>query len=114
MFALKLAQASGLKILLSSSSNEKIENIRKKFKNTKIQGINYRTNPNWHEDVLKATGGAGVDLVVENGGSTSLVESIKCTRRGGVVSQVGYLGGQDPMNLKQFVSSIIDRRVNVR
>ncbi|KAI0183339.1 chaperonin 10-like protein [Xylaria flabelliformis] len=114
MFALKLAQASGFKILLSSSSDEKIATIQKSFPLTPIYGINYRKNSRWEEEVLKLTNGVGVDLVVENGGSTSLVQSITCTRRGGTVSQVGYLGGQDPTNLEHFVSMIIDRRVNVR
>ncbi|KDN72268.1 hypothetical protein CSUB01_07919 [Colletotrichum sublineola] len=114
MFALKLAQASGLKVILSSSSDAKIEAIRKRFPSAPIYGVNYRANPDWHADVLELTGGVGVDLVVENGGTSSLVQSVKCTRRGGVVSQVVYLGEQNPVHLRDFVSTIIDRRVNVR
>ncbi|GKT54625.1 alcohol dehydrogenase [Colletotrichum tofieldiae] len=114
MFALRLAQASGLKVILSSSSEAKITAIQKSFPSAPIHGVNYSTNPNWHADVLKLTDGVGVDLVVENGGTSSLVQSMKCTRRGGTVSQVGYLGKQDPAHLKEFVSTIIDRRVNVR
>ncbi|KAK1978643.1 hypothetical protein LZ30DRAFT_598681 [Colletotrichum cereale] len=114
MFALKLAQASGLKIILSSSSDAKIDAIQKAFPSAPIYGVNYSTSTDWHADVLDLTDGVGVDLVVENGGAPSLVQSVKCTRRGGVVSQVGYLGEQDPVHLKEFVSTIIDRRVNVR
>ncbi|KAE8371686.1 alcohol dehydrogenase [Aspergillus bertholletiae] len=114
MFALKLAQASGLKIFLSSSSDAKIKKIQEQFPSAPIYGVNYRESPNWHDDVLKLTNGVGVDLVLENGGAGSLVQSVRCTRRGGVVSQVGYLGKQDPSNLKELIPSIIDRRVNVR
>lgn len=79
-----------------------------------IQTVNYKTTPEWHEEVLKLTYGIGVDLVVENGGTTSLVKSLKCTRRGGIVSQVGYLGKQDPQDLKEMVSTLIDRRIVLR
>ena len=79
-----------------------------------IMTVNYRTTPNWDEDVLRLTDNIGVDLVVENGGSSSLVKSLKCTRRGGIVSQVGYLGKPRPEDLAELVSTIIDRRVILR
>uniref|UniRef100_A0A8H7TWJ1 Enoyl reductase (ER) domain-containing protein n=1 Tax=Bionectria ochroleuca TaxID=29856 RepID=A0A8H7TWJ1_BIOOC len=113
-FALKLAQASGLKVILTSSDDEKLQNIKGQFTKPEIQTVNYRKNPEWHEEVLKLTNDVGVDLVVENGGSSSLVKSMLCTRRGGIISQVGYLGGPKPEHLKDFVSTIIDRRLNVR
>jgi NADPH:quinone reductase-like Zn-dependent oxidoreductase len=113
-FALKLARASGLKIILTSSSDEKLEKMKQLFGTPSILTVNYRTHPDWHEEVLRLTNGIGVDLVVENGGSGSLVKSMKATRRGGIVSQVGYLGGQNPSELKEFVSTIVDRRINVR
>ena len=79
-----------------------------------IATVNYATNPDWHEEVLKLTNGVGVDIVVENGGTGSLVKSLKCTRRGGVVSQVGYLAKQNPMDLEELIPTIIDRRVVLR
>lgn len=88
--------------------------MRKLLGAPEIQTVNYNKFPDWHEEVLKLTGGIGVDLVVENGGTPSLVKSIKCTRRGGTVSQVGYLGKQDPKHLEELVSQIIDRRVILR
>jgi NADPH:quinone reductase-like Zn-dependent oxidoreductase len=111
---LKLARASGLRIILTSSSDEKLKTVKEQFGKPDIETINYKTNPEWHEEVLKLTNGIGVDLVVENGGSSSLVKSMLCTRRGGIVSQVGYLGGPRPEHLKEFVSTIIDRRLNIR
>ncbi|CVK86599.1 probable Alcohol dehydrogenase [Fusarium mangiferae] len=113
-FALKLARASGLRVILTSSSDEKLEQIKKQFGKPEIQTVNYKTHPEWHKEVLRLTHGVGVDLIVENGGSSSLVRSMECTRRGGIVSQVGYLGGPKPEHLKEFVSTIIDRRLNVR
>lgn len=114
-FALKLARASGLKIILTSSNDEKLAKIKAQLGDKpEIQTVNYSTHPEWHEEVLRLTDGVGVDLVVENGGSSSLVKSMLCTRRGGIVSQVGYLGGSQPEHLKEFVPTIIDRRLNVR
>ncbi|KAK5714326.1 hypothetical protein LTS12_027841 [Elasticomyces elasticus] len=113
-FALKLARASGLRVILTSSSDEKLALIKSQFGQPEIQTINYLTHPDWHQEVLRLTDGIGVDLVVENGGSSSLVQSMQCTRRGGIVSQVGYLGGSKPEYLKEFISTVIDRRLKVR
>ena len=114
MFALKLARATGLKVVLSSSSDAKLKDMRERFSSPPLLTVNYATNPDWHEDVLKLTEGAGVDLVIENGGTSSLVKSLKCTRRGGTISQVGYLGKQDLNALAELLPLLIDRRVNLR
>lgn len=114
MFAIKLARAAGLKVVLSSSSGDKLKRISDQFPNPPLITVNYASNPEWHQEVLKLTNGEGVDLVIEVGGSTSLVKSIKCTRRGGVVSQVGYLSKQDPNELAELLPVLIDRRVNLR
>ncbi|KAH6954962.1 hypothetical protein DER45DRAFT_586219 [Fusarium avenaceum] len=92
-FALKLARASSPRVILTSSSDEKLEQIKKQFGKPEIQ-----------TETLRLTNGIGVDLVIENGGSSSLVRSMECTRRGGIVSQVGYLGGPKTEHLKEFVS----------
>lgn len=114
MFALKLARAAGLKVILSSSSDEKLRKISEQFPSPPLSTVNYDKNPEWHEDVLKLTNGEGVDLVIEVGGTASLVKSMKCTRRGGTVSQVGYLSKQDPNQLTELLSVLIDRRVVLR
>ncbi|GKU18583.1 unnamed protein product [Fusarium langsethiae] len=113
-FALKLARSSGLRITLTSSSDRKLDQIKNQFGTPEIQTANYRTHPEWQKEVLRLTNGIGVDLVVENGGSSSLMQSMECTRRGGIVSQVGYLGDPKPEHLKEFVPTIIDRRLTVR
>ncbi|KAF9887418.1 hypothetical protein FE257_010273 [Aspergillus nanangensis] len=114
MFALKLARAAGLKVILSSSSDEKLQKMRQQFPSPPLLTVNYRLNSQWEEEVLRLTDGVGVDLVVEVGGCQSLVQSMKCTRRGGIVSQVGYLSQQDPSQLAEFLSVLIDRRIVLR
>lgn len=114
MFALKLARAAGLKIILTSSSDKKLSDISARFPDPPIQTINYSQTPNWHEELLKLTEGFGVDLVIEVGGSSTLLKSIKCTRRGGTVSQVGYLSKQAFDEAEELIPAVIDRRVSLR
>lgn len=114
MFTLKLARAAGHRVIVSSSSDKKLADLQEKFGNPPISTVNYSTNPAWHDEVLRLTGGAGVDCVVEVGGSSTLIQSLKCTRRGGIVSQVGYLSKQDNQKFDGLLAIIIDRRVNLR
>ena len=114
MFALKLARAAGLKVILSSSSDQKLEKLKQQFSSPQLLTVNYAKNPTWDDDVIRLTDGVGVDLVLENGGTGSLVKSMKCTRRGGIISQVGYLGKQNPQELAELVPLIIDRRLVLR
>lgn len=88
--------------------------MKEKHANPPIVTVNYSKTPDWDKEVMRLTGGVGVDIVVENGGTGSLVKSLRCTRRGGVVSQVGYLSKQDPNDLRELVPTIIDRRINLR
>jgi NADPH:quinone reductase-like Zn-dependent oxidoreductase len=114
VFALKLARAAGLRIILTSSSDKKLEQMKAKYSDPPIMTISYSQMPDWDKEVLELTKGVGVDIVVENGGSSSLVKSMRCTRRGGAVSQVGYLSRQDPNDLRELIPTIIDRRINLR
>ncbi|OAG45201.1 hypothetical protein AYO21_00549 [Fonsecaea monophora] len=114
MIALKLARTAGLKVILSSSSDAKLGRIKAQFPTPPLLTVNYAKNPQWHQEVLDLTGGAGVDLVLEMGGTQTLVKSMKCTRRGGTVSQVGYLSKQSLDDLAEFVPVLIDRRIILR
>lgn len=88
--------------------------MKKQFPNPPPLTVNYATNPKWHEDVLEHAQGVGVDLVIEIGGTGSLVQSMKCTRRGGTISQVGYLDKQDPSQLEELLPLIFDKILVLR
>ncbi|MBU0604577.1 MAG: NAD(P)-dependent alcohol dehydrogenase [Gammaproteobacteria bacterium] len=96
MFALQFAQAAGAEVIATSSSDTKLEKVRA-LGATKL--INYRTHPDWEQQVLEMTGGRGVDHVVEVGGPGTLQRSISAARHGGSVHLIGVLtGGQiDPL-----------------
>jgi len=59
--------------------------------------VNYRKTPDWSAEVLKATGGVGVDLVLDVVGAGSIEQTIKATRFGGAIVIMGLL---DQPNLK--------------
>jgi NADPH:quinone reductase-like Zn-dependent oxidoreductase len=114
LFALKLARAAGHRVILSSSSDAKLEDLQKRFAHPPLLTVNYGREQEWQEEVLRLTEGVGVDCVVEVGGSSTLIKSLKCTRRGGIVSQVGYLSEQRNDDFEGLLGLLIDRRVNLR
>lgn len=97
IFALQFAKMAGANVIITSSSDEKLERAKKLGASN---GINYKTNEQWSKEVKKATGGAGVDHVIEVGGVGTLEQSIRSCRMGGHISLVGVLAGpQAPLNL---------------
>jgi NADPH:quinone reductase-like Zn-dependent oxidoreductase len=114
MLAVKLARLAGAKVILTSSSEDKLAAFRDSNLGRGQATINYRTVPAWDEEVLRLTGGLGADIVLENGGTSSLVRSIRATKRRGVVASVGYLGGVDLEAMKELLDVLIDRAVNLK
>ena len=94
IFALQFAHALGLKTIVTSSSDEKLEKAKALGADVLI---NYRTTPEWAGAVRKATGGRGADLIVEVGGAKTLNESLKAVRIGGHVAIIGVLSGPAEM-----------------
>ena len=90
IFGLQLAVASGATVIATSSSDKKLE-IAKKLGAKHL--INYKTTPDWEEEVLKITNGRGVDRVLEVGGPGTLLKSLKATRYGGNVAVIGFVAG---------------------
>lgn len=90
IWALQLARAAGLHTIITSSSDEKLERARALGAHATI---NYRTTPEWQQEVLRLTDGYGVDLVVEVGGTGTLKRSLASTKMGGTVAIVGGVSG---------------------
>jgi len=87
LFALQLARLSGARVIVTSSSDEKLERARALGA---AAGINYRTTPDWPRRVVELTGG-GADLVVDS--ACALADAVAATRVGGTVSFIGLLVG---------------------
>ncbi|KAG4058349.1 hypothetical protein JG687_00013446 [Phytophthora cactorum] len=85
----QLAKAAGAVTIVTSSSNEKLKFVKEKFGVDHV--INYRTTPNWAEEVRRFTNGEGADYVIEIGGAGTIEQSIKATASGGMIAVIGYL-----------------------
>jgi NADPH:quinone reductase-like Zn-dependent oxidoreductase len=100
LFALAFARMVGARVILTSSSDAKLERARALGADVTI---NYRTRPRWHEAVLEHTEGEGAHLVVEVGGGATLGSAVRAARIGGHVSVIGVLTGarapEFPLNL---------------
>ena len=90
VWALQLAKAAGLRTIITSSSDEKLERARTLGASATI---NYKTTPEWQDEVLRLTDGRGVELVLEVGGQGTLTRSIASVRMGGTVAIIGAVSG---------------------
>lgn len=86
-FALNIARAAGARVIVTSSSDEK---LAKAADLGATGGINY-TAEDWVDQVKAETGG-GVDVVVDSVGST-WAGSVNCLRPGGRLVVFGGTGG---------------------
>lgn len=93
---MQIASALGATVIITSSSDEKLKVVKKLGA---THGINYRTNPNWEEEVLRLTNGKGVDHAIEIGGAQSIEKSVHATKQGGLVSLVGIMSEDRAVNL---------------
>lgn len=90
IFALQFGVMSGARVIITSSSDEKL--TRAKQLGT-WETINYQKTPDWAQRALELTNREGVDHVVEVGGAGTLEQSFKAARVGGTVSLIGVLTG---------------------
>jgi NADPH:quinone reductase-like Zn-dependent oxidoreductase len=105
--ALQFAKMAGARVLGISSSDEKLARAATLGLDA---GLNYKANPDWEKWALEQTGGEGVDLVVEVGGSGTLPRAIKAVRPGGIVAQIGVLSGATEI---VDVRPILSRQVRI-
>jgi len=90
IFALQFAKMLGAKVVVTSSSDEKLQRAKALGADALI---NYKANPDWAKAALEATGGQGIDIVVEVGGAGTLNQSLTCATVGGAVVVIGLLTG---------------------
>lgn len=92
MFALQFAKMHGARVIVTSSSDEKLAHARMLGAD---EVINYRTTPAWDEEVLRLTGKTGADHVIEVGGTDTFAKSLRAVAVGGTVSVIGGVSGFD-------------------
>lgn len=104
MFALQFAKLHGAHVIVASSSDEKLARTKALGADTLI---NYRATPDWEREVQAATGGRGVDIVVEVGGGGTLERSIKAVRVGGFIAIIGVVAGPGQIDPRPIIGRAI-------
>jgi NADPH2:quinone reductase len=92
--AIQLAKRAGARVFATASSDDRLERLKPLGLDN---GINYRDH-DVVESVMKLTGGAGVDLVVDPVGGSTLQSSLLSAGYRGRVSMVGN-AGREPMRV---------------
>ena len=91
LFAIQCAKAIGARVIATTSSDEKT-GLLKKLGADHI--INYRNDTNRGTTAKQLTAEVGVDLVVDVAGPQSLAQSAAAVKLDGVVTVVGFVGGE--------------------
>lgn len=105
IFALQLAQLAGARVIITSSSDQKLERARALGA---WQTIHYGRDRGWGRTARDLAGGEGVDHVVEVGGAGTIEQSLTAVRPGGTVSVIGVLeGGGGPLPLTRVLMNAI-------
>jgi NADPH:quinone reductase-like Zn-dependent oxidoreductase len=90
LFALQLGAAFGARVIVTSSSEEKLDRV-------KAMGawktINYKQRPDWDREVLALTNGKGVSRILEMAGGDEVQRSMNALANGGQMVLIGFLQG---------------------
>ncbi|ODM18838.1 hypothetical protein SI65_05455 [Aspergillus cristatus] len=105
---------AGIRPIITSSSDEKLEIARSLGGPGAVDTINYRTHPQWDEQARHLTGGRGVDVVVENVGPTTMAQSLRSLARRGTVSLVGFLGGFKTDQVPDTIGPVLVKSAVIR
>ena len=92
LFALQFAHAAGVRCIVLSSSDDKLERAHQ----LGASGlINYRDTQDWHLAVQEITQGEGATHILEVGGQDTYERSLQCLAPNGTIAQIGVLTGFD-------------------
>lgn len=90
ILGLQFAHAAGLRTLITSSSDEKLERARSLGADATV---NYKAEPEWSKPARAFSGGRGVDFIMEVGGGGTIDQSVKAVRIGGHIAIIGVVAG---------------------
>ncbi len=96
IWGVAIAKAAGARVVATTSSADKTEVLKKLGADVVL---NYKTNPNWGKEAKRATGGRGVDYIIEVGGPGTMKQSLDAITIGGIICVIGFVGtptGDEP------------------
>lgn len=107
VFAAQWGKMMGARVIVTSSSDEKIARLKDIGSD---EGINYKTDPDWHRAVMDLTNGKGADLVINNVGMAELDNCLESCASGARVMSVGA----SPVNRdRNWVNAPAPRRMGL-
>ena len=105
LFALQFATALGAEVMVTTSSEEKMERV---LKLGAARVVNRHETPDIAKAALDWTGGRGVDHVIETVGGANLNQSLSAVAVGGTIAFIGLIAGLSaPVNTYEFVTKNI-------
>ncbi len=108
MLAMQLAKMRGARVIVTSSSDEKLKVIKALGAD---HTVNYRENPDWPVEVLDLTDGEGADVIVNNVGIGELENCLLAASSNG---RLMYVGANPVVhNLNQQAPVTADRLPNL-
>jgi NADPH:quinone reductase-like Zn-dependent oxidoreductase len=104
IFGLQFAKLAGAKVVLTSSSDAKLERAKTLGADSTI---NYRNNSEWGKAAAQLSGG-GVDHVVEVGAGGTFPQSVRACGPQGKIGLIGTLSGiETPTEIFQIVPKLL-------
>lgn len=88
--SIQIAKLAGAKVYVVGSNAEKCQKAMELGADVTI---NRETTPNWSKEMYKITNKQGVDVVIDNVGTSTFNDSIRCARIGGRILVVGNTSG---------------------
>jgi NADPH:quinone reductase-like Zn-dependent oxidoreductase len=92
IMALQIAKAAGACVIITSSSDAKLERAKALGADATINYLAYR---DWEHQVLQLTHGQGADHIIELGGAGTLPHSYEAIANGGEIDLIGVLTPPD-------------------
>jgi NADPH:quinone reductase len=88
--SLQVAKAFGARVIGTSGAADKLARLRE----LGLDAALCTRGADFHDAVMEATGGAGVNMVVNNVGGSVFAEDVRCMAFQGRLGMVGYVDGQ--------------------
>ena len=99
IWGLQIVVAAGGTAIITSSADDKLARAKELGAHATV---NYKTTPDWEEEVWTLTQKRGVGHVLEVGGPGTLGKSLACVASGGHIANIGVLTGFAPPDTSLF------------